>query len=90
MVSGTVRLRLDGNMLQFLSRSDLPLAKVICRAVAENPEQRYMNAEEMLHDLGALTPKLAAEPGAQCPLYNLPRLRALRTNCAIPPLVGGQ
>ena len=86
MVAGTERLRLDGNMLRFLSQSELPLAKVICRAVAENPEQRYMNAAEMLHDLEALTAKVAAEPEVQCTLYNLPRLRALRTNFATPPL----
>jgi serine/threonine protein kinase len=87
MVSGADRLRLDGNMLPFLLRSNLPIAKIICRAVAENPEQRYMNAEEMLRDLGALTTKLAAEPGTPCALYNLPQLRALRTSCALPPLV---
>jgi serine/threonine protein kinase len=86
MVSGAERLRLEGSMLQFLLRSDLPITKVICRAVAENPEQRYLNSEDMLQDLEALTAKLAVEPGTQCALYSLPRLRALRTNCALPPL----
>ena len=54
MVTGQDRLRLEGNMVQFLLKNDLPLMRVICRAVAENPEQRYMNAEEMLQDLEAL------------------------------------
>jgi serine/threonine protein kinase len=87
MVSGQERLRLDGNMLQFLLRSELPLAKIICRAVAEDPEQRYMNAEEMLQDLQVVLTRLGAEPSVPYALYNLPKLRSLRTNGALPPQV---
>ena len=86
MVSGKDRMRLDGQMLAFLLRNDLPFAKVICKAAAEDPEQRYLNAEEMLHDLEFLTTKLAAKSSAKDSLYNLPRLRSLRTNGALPPL----
>ena len=86
MMTGKDRVRLDSQMLAFLLRSELPLAKVICRAVAENPEQRYPNAEEMLQDLEILTAKLHPDSGTQHALYNLPKLRSLRTNCGLPPL----
>ncbi|HVM51316.1 MAG TPA: protein kinase [Candidatus Acidoferrum sp.] len=88
MISGAERLRLEGNMLEFLLRSDLPLAKVICRAAAENPQQRYLNSGEMLRDLETAAAKLNGEPEAQCAIYNLPRLRTLRTDGALPPLAG--
>jgi len=85
MQFGQERLSLDTRMLQFLLRSDLPLARLICRAVATAPEQRYMNGEEMLQDLESVTAKLPAE-GSTYSLYNYPNLRALRTNGALPPL----
>lgn len=71
MASGMERIRLDGNMLTFISRKNLPLGGFICRAVAENPEQRYMTAEAMLHDLLSLADKLATEPGPRSQLYEL-------------------
>jgi hypothetical protein len=40
------------------------------RAVAENPERRYMTAETMLQDLESLAIQLAAEPSSRG-LYNL-------------------
>jgi serine/threonine protein kinase len=85
MQSGQERLSLDTRMLQFLLRSDLPLARLICRAAATAPEQRYMNGEEMLQDLEFVTARLPAE-GSTYSLYNYPNLRALRTNGALPPL----
>ena len=85
MVSGRDRVRLDGQMLTFLLRSELPIAKVICRAVAEDPEQRYPNAEEMLQDLETLAARLVPESGTPSALYNLPKLRLLRTNGGLPP-----
>jgi hypothetical protein len=85
MQSGQERLNLDTRMLQFLLRSDLPLARLICHAAATAPEQRYMNGEEMLQDLEFVTARLPAE-GSTYSLYNYPNLRALRTNGALPPL----
>jgi len=86
MVSGRDRVRLDSQMLTFLLRSELPMAKVICRAAAEDPEQRYPTAEEMLQDLETLIARLIPESGTQSALYNLPKLRMLRTNGGLPPL----
>lgn len=78
MVSGKERLRLDGQMLTFLSRKELPLAAFLGRAVAEKPEQRFMNAGDMLQDLELLVAALGRKPAAQNPLYHL--LRPLRTS----------
>ncbi len=86
MVSGQDRLRLDSHMVQFLLKHELPLVKIICRAVAEDPNQRYLNAEEMLHDLEAADSRLTSEPTPQYSIYNLTKLRTLRTNGAMPPL----
>jgi len=86
MVTGPDRLRLDGQMLNFLLQSGLPIGKVICRAVAEKPDQRYPTAGEMLQDLRTLAAKLAPAAGSQYALYNLPRLRSLRTDFGLPPL----
>ena len=91
MISGQDRLRLEGRMVASLSQTDLPLAKVICRAAAENPEQRYLNVDELLHDLEAVAADAKQKSGTQSSLYNLPRLRSLRTSCAPPPpLLGPQ
>jgi serine/threonine protein kinase len=86
IVEGQDRMRLEGQMLAFLLRTELPIARVICRAVAEDPEQRYPNAEELLLDLETLAAKSLPESGTQSTLYNLPRLRSLRTNSGLPPL----
>jgi hypothetical protein len=88
MISGQDRLRLDGRMVASLSQTGLPMAKVICRAAAENPEQRYLNVDELLDDLKAVAADLNQKSGAQSSLYNLPRLRSLRTSGAPPPLGG--
>ena len=88
MISGQDRLNLDGPMVSFLAKADLPLAKVLSRAAAENPEQRYLNVDELLHDLEAVAADLKQKPGAQNSIYNLPRLRSLRTSGAPPPLGG--
>jgi hypothetical protein len=73
-------------MVSFLAQTDLPLAKVLSRAAAEDPEQRYLNVDELLHDLEAVAADLKQKSGAQNSLYNLPRLRSLRTGGALPPL----
>ena len=86
MVSGQERLRLDANMVQFLLKNDVPLVKVICKAVAEDPDQRYMNAEEMLRDLEAVAARLPPEQTPQYTIYNISNLRTLRTSGALPPL----
>jgi serine/threonine protein kinase len=88
MVSGRDRMRLDERMVEYLSRTDLPIAKLFCHAAAQNPEQRYMNAEEMLHDLESVAGVLEQPSAAQNSLCNLPRLRSLRTGGAPPPLGG--
>jgi hypothetical protein len=88
MVSGRDRLRLDGRMVVSLSQTDLPMAKLICRAAAENPEQRYLNADEMLGDLESLAAELKLRSSARSSLYNLPTLRSLRTSGAPSPLEG--
>jgi hypothetical protein len=86
MISGQARLTLEGRMVSFLAQADLPLAKVLSRAAAENPEQRYLNVDELIHDLEAVAAELKLKTGAQCSVYNLPRLRSLRTSGAPPPL----
>jgi len=86
MASGKDRLRLDGKLLAVLLQTELPIAKVICRAAAENPEQRYLNAEEMLRDLESLAASLATQTGPGRSLYQLPKIRSLRTSCSLPPL----
>jgi Protein kinase domain len=88
MVSGTERMRLDGRMVAFLSQTDLPIAKVICHAAAENPEQRYLNAGELLQDLEFVAAGSKLRPGTQNSLYNLPKIRSLRTSGAPAPLGG--
>jgi len=81
MVSGKERLRLEGSMLNFISK-DLPTGKIIGRAVSENVEQRYMTAGEMLRDLESLAVKLARKSSVQDSLYT--KLRPLRTSQAAP------
>jgi len=76
MVSGKDSMRLDVRMLRFLSKKNLPLINIICKSVAENPNARYMNAEEMLMELGSLL-TIGQEAGSPYQLYNL--LHALRT-----------
>jgi hypothetical protein len=88
MPSGNDRLRLDERMLAMLGQIEMPLAKVTCRAVAENPEQRYMNVDELLHDLESLAAILSRQIGPQASLYHVPKLRSLRTSGALPPLEG--
>ncbi len=78
MVSGKERLRLDGQMLTFLARKELPLAAFLGRAAAEKPEQRYMYAGDMLQGLESLVAGLTRKSAAQNPLYRL--LRPLRTS----------
>jgi len=77
MTSGKERMKLDPPMPSFLLRKNLPLLKVIARSVAENPEARYMNAEEMVQELESLLTTLAQEAGSHYQVYNL--LRPLRT-----------
>ena len=77
MVSGQERLRLDRQMFAFLSKKKVPTANFLRRAVAENPDQRYLHAGEILEDLESLAAKLAQRPTAQDSLYRL--LRPLRT-----------
>jgi hypothetical protein len=86
MVSGQDRLKLEGRMVPFLAQTDLPLAKVLSRAAAENPEQRYLNVDELLHDLEVVAADPKQKSGAQNSIYNLPLLRSLRTSGAPPPL----
>ncbi len=88
MVSGRDRLRLDGRMVASLSQTDLPMAKLICRAAAENPEQRYLNADEMLGDLESVAAELKLRSTACSSMYNLLTLRSLRTSGAPSPLEG--
>ncbi len=76
MISGRERMRLDPPMLKYLSRKELPLLKLICRAAAENPETRYLNAEEMLADLEVVANSLAQDADSKYRLYTL--LRSLR------------
>jgi hypothetical protein len=73
-------------MVASLSQTDLPMAKVICRAAAENPEQRYLNADELLLDIESVAADLKRRSKAQDSLYNLPKLRSLRTSGAPLPL----
>jgi len=77
MLSGKERLRLDGQMFDFLSRKELPTAAFLRRSGAENPAQRYLNAGDMLRDLESLETQLARKSSSQNSLYHL--LRALRT-----------
>jgi hypothetical protein len=84
MQSAQEQLSLDPPMLKSLVHSDLPLARLICRAAATKPEHRYMNGEEMLRDLESVTAKLPAE-GSTYSLYNYPKVRALRTPDDLPP-----
>jgi hypothetical protein len=77
MISGNERMKLVTPMLNFLSRKNLPLLKVIGRSVAENPEARYMNAQEMVQDLESLLAGLRLEAGSAVQLYDL--LRPIRT-----------
>jgi serine/threonine protein kinase len=77
MVSGQERLRLDGQMLGFLSKKHLPTATFLRRAAGEKPEQRYLHAAEMLQDLESLAAELAQSSAAGDSLYRL--LRPLRT-----------
>lgn len=86
IASGRDRLRLDGKMLSLLLQTNLPFAKLICHAAAENQDQRYMNAEEMLHDLESVAKTLVRRAGLQHSLYNLPKLRSLRTSFGLPHL----
>jgi hypothetical protein len=88
MVSGRDRVRLDGRMVASLSQTDLPIAKVICSAAAENPEQRYLNADKLLDDLESAAADLKLRPTARNSLYNLPTLRSLGTSGAPFPLDG--
>ena len=76
MVSGKDSMRLDARMLRFLSEKNLPLLNIICKSVAENPNARYMNAEEMLLELESLL-TIGQEAGSPYQLYNL--LHTLRT-----------
>src|SRR6266568_2590864 len=82
MASGKERLRPDQKMLDFVARRELPIGKFVCRALAENPEHRYMNAEAMMEDLEWVAAKLATDSRTQSSLYDL--LRQLRGG--LPPL----
>ncbi len=77
MVSGKERLRVDDRMLRHISGKDLPIATVLCRALAENPEQRYMSTEDIVRDLEALSAELAK---SRLPDTLYAALRLLRTN----------
>lgn len=80
MVSGKERLRLDAQMLRFISRKEIAIGKILTRAVAENPEQRFMVAGEMLQELNALAASQLEETAFQNSLYN--HLQSLRTSFA--------
>src|SRR5258708_14871749 len=76
MVSGKESMRLDAQMLRFLSKKNFPLLNIICMSVAENPNARYVNADEMLMEVESLL-TLGQEPSSPYQLYNL--LHTFRT-----------
>jgi hypothetical protein len=76
MVLGKERLRVDERILNHIANKSVPISRVLCRALAENPEARYMSAEEMLHDLEWVGSKLS-KVRAEHTVYAA--LRLLRT-----------
>ena len=80
MPSGRDRLRLDEQILRVISKKQTPMGRILCRALAQNPEQRFMIAEEMLRELRVAIDELPADPNPSDSLYH--QLQSLRTGFA--------